>query len=113
MIAIIRLLEEYAEEERRRRYREREQQRREEIAVEKAMARERLLSGADCNWTQLDEPNLFFCRTNGRLYSLKRNSDKRWVLSCIKDKSDQKGLFPVSDCETDRPNCLRRISGSS
>jgi hypothetical protein len=22
-------------------------------------------------------------------------------------------LFPVSDCETDRPNCLRRISGSS
>ncbi|MFN3608827.1 MAG: NADPH-dependent FMN reductase [Hyphomonas sp.] len=23
------------------------------------------------------------------------------------------GLFPVSDCETDRRNCLRRISGSS
>jgi hypothetical protein len=22
-------------------------------------------------------------------------------------------LFPVSDCETDRQNCLRRISGSS
>ncbi|MBA4228213.1 MAG: hypothetical protein C0456_16475 [Hyphomonas sp.] len=22
-------------------------------------------------------------------------------------------LFPVSDCETDRRNCLRRISGSS
>jgi len=22
-------------------------------------------------------------------------------------------LFPVSDCETDRPNCLRRISGTS
>ena len=55
------------------------------------MGRERLLSGADCKWTQLDKPNLFFCKTNGRLYSLKRNSDKRWVLSCIKDKSDQKG----------------------
>lgn len=91
MIAIIGLLEEYAEEERDRRYRETEQQRREEIALEKAMARERLLSGADCKWTQLDEPNLFFCRTNGRLYSLKRNNDKRWVLSRIKDTSYQKG----------------------
>lgn len=91
MIAIIGLLEEYVEEERHRRYRESQQQRREEIAVEKALARARLLSGADCKWTQLDEPNLFFCRTNGRLYSLKRNSDKRWVLSRIKDVSDQKG----------------------
>lgn len=91
MIAIIGLLEEYVEEERHRRYRESEQQRREEIAVEKTLARERLLSGADCRWTQLDEPNLFFCRTNGRLYSLKKNSDKRWVLSRIKYASDQKG----------------------
>ena len=91
MIAIIGLLEEYVEEERHRRFRESEQKRREEIALEKAMARERLLSGADCKWTQLDEPNLFFCRTNGRLYSLKRNSDKRWVLSRVKDTSDQKG----------------------
>ena len=28
-------------------------------------------------------------------------------------RSERQSVFPVSDCETDRPNCLRRISGSS
>lgn len=37
----------------------------------------------------------------------------RFVATNSEASSAVLALFPVSDCETDRPNCLRRISGSS
>ena len=45
------------------------------------MAREqRLLSGADCRWTQLAQSTDWHCRTNGRLYRLSPTKDKVWSL---------------------------------
>lgn len=62
MIAIISRLEAFVEDEYHRRQQEAERMRIERIAQEKQAAREWLLSGADCKWTQLAPPNLLFCR---------------------------------------------------
>ncbi|RJT32867.1 hypothetical protein D3227_26115 [Mesorhizobium waimense] len=48
---------------------------------EDRMAREqRLLSGADCTWTQLQKSPHWFCRANGRTYRLSPTKDKMWNL---------------------------------
>jgi hypothetical protein len=48
---------------------------------EQRMAREqRLLSGADCVWTQLQKSQHWYCRANGRTYRLSPTKDKMWQL---------------------------------
>jgi hypothetical protein len=67
------------EEERMRVGRERQyQQRREE---ERLAAEARLLSGADCTWTQIRGSLHWYCRKNGRTYRLSPGKDnKMWTL---------------------------------
>ena len=52
----------------------------------------RLLSGADCSWTQLQKSLHWYCRANGRTYRLSPTKDKMWNL-CRVDKvsDDEKG----------------------
>jgi hypothetical protein len=53
------------------------------------IAREqRLLSGADCNWTQLQHSQHWYCRANGRTYRLSLTNDKMWHLYRVNSTSD-------------------------
>jgi hypothetical protein len=75
--AIIQLLRGHVEKE--------EDRRREEDRV----AREqRLLSGADCGWTQLQKSPHWYCRTNGRTYRASPTKDKMWNLHRVNAVSD-------------------------
>ncbi len=60
------------------------------LRLEKArLERERkLLSYADCPWTQLKGSQFFYCRKNGRLFQLKPNSDKSWNMYRVQEIDD-------------------------
>ncbi|MGC2125356.1 MAG: hypothetical protein WA652_21115, partial [Xanthobacteraceae bacterium] len=68
-------------------------QRREEyerFREEDRIAREqRLLSGADCKWTQLQKSQHWYCRVNGRTYRASPTKDKMWHLYRVKSVSDE------------------------
>lgn len=78
--AIVGLLRDHVEnEEERLRIEQKEQY--ERAREEERIAQEqRLLSGADCKWTQLAKSPEWHCRMNGRLYRLSSAKDKTWNL---------------------------------
>jgi hypothetical protein len=86
--AIVQLLRDHVEREEERiqlEQRERYQRSREEDRI----AREqRLLSGADCKWTQVQKSPNWYCRTNGRTYRLSPTKDKKWNLYRVNSTSD-------------------------
>jgi hypothetical protein len=86
--AIIGLLRDHVEgEEERLRTERREEY--ERLREEDRTAREqRLLSGADCTWTQLRKSQLWYCRANGRTYRLSPTKDKLWQLYRVRAVSD-------------------------
>ncbi len=87
--AIIGLLREHVEREEERlriEQRERYEQWREE---ERTAREQRLLSGADCGWTQLRNSPNWFCRVNGRTYRASRTRDKKWDVSRVQSISDE------------------------
>ena len=91
--AILGLLREHVEREEERLRRE-QQQRYERLRDEERMAREqRLLSGADCKWTQLQKSLHWYCRINGRTYRLSPTKDKKWNLYRVNSTSDEKGAL--------------------
>ncbi|MEZ0003187.1 hypothetical protein [Sinorhizobium fredii] len=78
--AIVGLIAEHVEREEERlriEHKERYKRLREE---ERIAAEERLLSGADCKWTQLRKSQNWYCRSNGRTYRLSPTTDKKWQL---------------------------------
>jgi hypothetical protein len=80
LAAILWLLREYVDNEGERLRRER-QGRYERFREEERISREeRLLSGADCKWTQLQNSSHWYCRMNGRTYRLSPTKDKAWNL---------------------------------
>lgn len=91
--AIIRLLRDHVEqEEERLRIEQKEQY--ERWREEDRIAREqRLLSGADCKWTQLLKSPDWYCRTNGRLYRLSPTKDKMWNLYRARTVGGPNGSF--------------------
>ncbi|MEZ0000953.1 hypothetical protein [Sinorhizobium fredii] len=78
--AIIGLLSEHVECEEERLRVEREEKYKRMRQLEREAAEQRLMSGADCKWTQLGRAPQWYCRTNGRTYRLTPTSDKRWDL---------------------------------
>ena len=78
--AIVGLLRDHVErEEERLRVAQKEQY--DQSRERDRLAREhRLLSGADCKWTQLAKSPDWHCRTNGRLYRLSPTKEKMWNL---------------------------------
>ncbi|MEZ5985641.1 MAG: hypothetical protein R3B94_06795 [Hyphomonas sp.] len=91
MAAIIGALEEFVEDERERMRIEHAQKLEIARAQEREAAKQRLLSGADCKWTPLNNSNEFYCRTNGRLFKLNRGKEKRWVLSRVQSFTEEGG----------------------
>ncbi len=87
--AILGLLREHVEREEERLRRER-QERYERLREEERVAREqRLLSGADCKWTQLQKSLHWYCRVNGRMYRLSPTKDKKWNLYRVNSTSEE------------------------
>jgi hypothetical protein len=75
----------------------------EEWAIHGATRKSHLLSEAGMPLVEPSRPFLTgACELGNRLVRSLRQRAGSW-----------QPLFPVSDCETDRQNCLRRISGSS
>ncbi|MCS4091857.1 hypothetical protein [Rhizobium sp. BK176] len=92
--AIIGLLSEHVEQERERLQLERQVRRKSLRMQERIAAEQRLLSGADCKWTQLGKTPNWYCRSNGRTYRLTPTADKRWDLYQVESPSaDEKGHF--------------------
>ncbi len=92
--AIIGLLREYVEREEER-LRNEQNQRHQEWRERDRVAREqRLLSGADCGWTQLPKSLHWYCRKNGRTYRLSPANEKMWNLYRVNAVSDEeKGVL--------------------
>lgn len=92
--AIVQLLCDYLEREEER-IRVEQQKRYERWHEEDRIAREqRLLSGADCKWTQRQKSPNWYCRVNGRTYRLSPTKDKKWNLDRVNSAlDDEKGVF--------------------
>jgi len=90
--AIIGLLSEYVEDEQQRIRLERTAQYKRMRAQERHDAEQRLLSGADCGWTQIEKSSYWHCRKNGRTFRLQPTRDKRWEMHRVDGLSvDEKG----------------------
>lgn len=91
--AIIGLLRDHVEREEER-LRVEQKERYEQSREQDRIAQEqRLLSGADCKWTQLAKSPDRYCRLNGRLYRLSPTKDKMWNLHRVRTVDDLNGLL--------------------
>ncbi len=55
---------------------------------------QRLLSGADCKWTQVQKSQHWYCRSNGRTYRLSPTKDEMWNLYRVQStKDDEDGAL--------------------
>jgi len=89
LAAIIGLLQEHVEHEEER-LRVEQQERYRKWREEDRLAREqRLLSGADCEWTQMQKSLNWYCRSNGRTYRLSPTKDKMWHLHRVHSVSNE------------------------
>lgn len=89
--AIIGLLRDHVEREEER-LRVEQKERYEQSREQGRISREqRLLSGADCKWTQLAKSPDWHCRLNGRLYRLSPTKDKMWNLYRVRTVDDPNG----------------------
>ena len=86
--AIIGLLRDHIEREEERFRIEHEERRRQWLEDDRIAREQRLLSGADCNWTQLEKSRYWYCRANGRTYRLSPTEDKMWNLYRVDSISD-------------------------
>jgi len=92
--AIIGLLQEHVAEEEERLRAERDNAYRRHREEEQDAQEQRLLSGADCKWTQFRKSPHWFCRVNGRTYRLSPTKDKRWQLLRVNTtEADEKGAI--------------------
>lgn len=91
MPAIIGALQEFVELETERLRVEADTQWKERAQAEKYALKQRLLGGADCKWTSLENSSELFRRVNGRLYRLVLGKDKRWSLSRISSVEERDG----------------------
>jgi hypothetical protein len=89
--AIVGLLRDHVEQEEER-LRVEQEERYVRWHEENRIAREqRLLSGADCKWTQPAKSPNWYCRTNSRLYRLSPTKDKMWDLFRTRTIDDSTG----------------------
>jgi len=86
--AIIGLLREHVEREEDRLKAEQRQQYDEAREQDRIKRERRLLSGADCGWTQLQKSPHWYCRANGRTYRCSLAKDKRWNLYRVQAVAD-------------------------
>lgn len=86
--AIIGLLRDHVDREEQRLRIEQETRYRQSRDEERTRREQRLLSGADCNWTQLQNSLNWYRRTNGRTFRLSPTKDKMWNLFRVSSTAD-------------------------
>jgi hypothetical protein len=86
--AIIQLLREHVENEEDRLRTEQEESYRRWREEDRVAREQRLLSGADCGWTQLQKSPNWYCRMNVRTYRASPIKDKMWNLHRVYSTSD-------------------------
>ena len=86
--AIIGALQEFVETEEERLRHEQQERYQRSREQEQACKEQRLLSGADCRWTQIRNSPNWYCRSNGRTYRLTPTPEKRWRLDRVQSVSD-------------------------
>ena len=93
--AIIGLLRDHVEREEERIRVEQHERYRQLREDERTAQEQRLLSGADCRWTQLQKSPHWYCRANGRTYRLSPTKDKRWDLYRVNSTSSDENGFLI------------------
>jgi hypothetical protein len=88
LASIIGRIRAHVEQEEQRLRIERQNHFRQHRESERLKRVQRLLSGADCGWTQLPKSPQFYCRANGRAYRLSPSKDKKWQLDRVGDLDD-------------------------
>lgn len=92
--AIVQLMRDHLEREEERVRQEQEERRKRWLEEDRAGREQRLLSGADCTWTQLRNSVFWHCRLNGRTYRLSPTNDKMWHLHRVDTVAeDQEGVL--------------------
>jgi hypothetical protein len=86
--AIVGLLREHLDREEERIRAEQQEHYRQWREQDRIAREQRLLSGADCKWTQLLKSPHWYCRANGRTYRLSPTKDKLWNLYRVYSISD-------------------------
>jgi hypothetical protein len=89
MPAIVRLLRDHIEREDERLRAEQREEYQRHREQDRVAREQRLLSGADCKWTQLQKSQHWYCRANGRTYRLSPTKDKMWHLYRVNAVSDE------------------------
>src|SRR5262249_51138139 len=87
--AIVGLLRDHVECEEERLRNEQQERYRQPREEDRVAREQRLLSGADCKWTQRYKSQHWYCRSNGRTYRLSPANDKRWNLYRVDNVSDE------------------------
>lgn len=92
--AIVGLLRDHVEVEEERLRAEQEEQYQRWREQDRIAREQRLLSGADCGWTQLRKSSAWYCRKNGRTWRLAPTKDKMWDLHRVEAMcDDEEGGF--------------------
>ena len=92
LLAIIGAMQQWIAMEEGRLREERNAANRARIEAERVACLNRLMSGADCPWTQADAAKTWHSRRNGRLYRLVQAEGNRWVLSRVATAGDKRGV---------------------
>jgi len=88
LAAIVGLLRDYVEREEERIFFEEQELYRQQREEDRKAREQRLLSGADCKWTQLQKSEHSYCRLNGRTYRISPTRDKMWNLYRVNSVAD-------------------------
>ena len=91
LIAIIGAMRQWLEREENRLRAESDAAQRVRIEAERAARQNRLLSGADCPWTQVNGAKIWHCRRNNRLYRLSQMEGSRWILVRVAALDEKRG----------------------
>ena len=92
--AIVQLLRDHMDAEEDRLHAEQQERYRQSREQEQTQREQRLLSGADCTWTQLRTSKAWHCRANGRTYRLSPTKDGMWHLYRVRTVAeDEEGAL--------------------
>ena len=90
MPAIVGRLSQYVVQQWPRLQEARRQAREQQLADARENRERRLLSSADCPWTQIRGSKCFYCRKNGRTFRLRPLPDKTWEMRRVEEVDDGK-----------------------
>jgi hypothetical protein len=110
MRAIIGALQEHIESKEERLRQEQQEKYRRWKEDERVKLEQRFLSGADCGWTRIEKSEAFYCRRNGRAFSIVQGKDKRWTLFRVKEIDDKEELLGTYQGRGNANKALKKIA---